>query len=58
MRGITVGSVTQFEDMNRAISAHQWRPTVDRTFELEAANDALALMVSKTHFGKIVIETA
>lgn len=58
VRGITVGSRTQFEDMNRAISAHQWRPTVDRTYPLEAANDALALMVSKTHFGKIVIETA
>jgi NADPH:quinone reductase-like Zn-dependent oxidoreductase len=58
VRGITVGNRTQFEAMNRALTAHQWRPPVDRVFELEAANDALALMQSKTHFGKIVIATA
>jgi NADPH:quinone reductase-like Zn-dependent oxidoreductase len=57
VRGITVGSRTQFEAMNRAIDTHGWRPTIDRSFPLEGANDALALMASKTHFGKIVVET-
>lgn len=57
VRGITVGNRSQFEAMNRALTAHSWRPPVDRVFELEAANDALALMASKTHFGKIVVAT-
>ena len=58
VRGITVGNRTQFEDMNRALTTHGWRPPIDRVFELEAANDALALMASKSHFGKIVIATS
>lgn len=55
VRGITVGSRSQFEDMNRAIAAHGYRPATDRAFELEAAGEALALMASQKHFGKIVI---
>jgi NADPH:quinone reductase-like Zn-dependent oxidoreductase len=58
VKGITVGNRTQFDDMNRAIALHGYRPVIDRTFPLEGANDALQLMASKTHFGKIVIGTA
>lgn len=58
VRGITVGNRAQFDAMNRALTLHGWKPPVDRVFELEAANDALALMSSKTHFGKIVIATS
>lgn len=56
VRGITVGSRSHFEAMNRAVTAHLYRPVVDRAFPLEAANEAIALMTSQTHFGKIVIE--
>jgi NADPH:quinone reductase-like Zn-dependent oxidoreductase len=55
VRGIYVGSVAMFEDMNRAIAANQLRPVIDRVFPFEQSADALRYMQSAQHFGKIVI---
>jgi NADPH:quinone reductase-like Zn-dependent oxidoreductase len=55
VRGIFVGSVAMFEDMNRAITANQLRPVIDRVFPFEQASDALRYMQSAQHFGKIAI---
>ena len=55
VRGIFVGSVAMFEDMNRAITANQLRPVIDRVFGFEQSADALRFMQSAQHFGKIVI---
>ncbi len=55
IQGIYVGSREMFERMNRAISLHRLRPTVDRTFPFADATEALRYMESATHFGKIVI---
>lgn len=55
VRGIYVGSVSMFEDMNRAIAANQLRPVIDRVFPFEQSADALRYMQSAQHFGKIVI---
>jgi NADPH:quinone reductase-like Zn-dependent oxidoreductase len=55
VRGIYVGSVAMFEDMNRAIAANQMRPVIDRVFPFEQSVDALRYMQSAQHLGKIVI---
>lgn len=55
VRGIFVGSVAMFEDMNRAIAANQLHPVIDRVFPFEQTADALRFMQSARHFGKIVI---
>jgi NADPH:quinone reductase-like Zn-dependent oxidoreductase len=55
VRGIFVGSVAMFEDMNRAITANQLRPVIDRVFPFEQSVDALRYLESAQHFGKIVI---
>jgi NADPH:quinone reductase-like Zn-dependent oxidoreductase len=55
VRGIFVGSVAMFEDMNRAITANQLRPVVDQVFPFEQSVDALRYLQSAQHFGKIVI---
>ena len=55
VRGIFVGSVAVFEDMNRAIASNRLRPVIDRVFPFEQSLDALRFMQSAQHFGKIVI---
>lgn len=55
VRGIFVGSVAMFEDMNRAITANRLRPVVDRVFPFDQSADALRCMESAQHFGKLVI---
>jgi NADPH:quinone reductase-like Zn-dependent oxidoreductase len=55
VRGIFVGSVAMFEDMNRSITANQLRPVIDRVFPFEQSVDALRYLQSAQHFGKIVI---
>jgi NADPH:quinone reductase-like Zn-dependent oxidoreductase len=59
-RGITLGSIsvgsrTDFEAMNRAISMHQLRPVIDRTFPFEEAKEAYRHFEGRGHFGKGVI---
>jgi NADPH:quinone reductase-like Zn-dependent oxidoreductase len=55
VQGIFVGSRDMFEAMNRAITAHQLRPVVDRVFAFEEAREALGYLESGGHFGKVVI---
>jgi NADPH:quinone reductase-like Zn-dependent oxidoreductase len=55
VRGVYVGSVAMFEDMNRAIALHRLRPVIDRVFPFEDARDALRYLESARHFGKLVI---
>ncbi len=55
LQGIYVGSRCMFENMNKAIAAHEMRPVVDRTFPLEDARAAFHCMDKAGHFGKIVV---
>jgi NADPH:quinone reductase-like Zn-dependent oxidoreductase len=53
---IYVGSRAMFEDMNRAITQHQLKPVIDRTFPFEQAREALRYLQDGAHFGKVVIK--
>jgi len=55
VQGIYVGSRTMFEAMNRAISARELRPVIDRTFPFDDARAAYHHMRGASHFGKIVV---
>jgi NADPH:quinone reductase-like Zn-dependent oxidoreductase len=55
VQGIFVGSKEMFAAMNRAITLHHLKPVIDRVFPFEQAGDALRLMESGGHLGKIVI---
>lgn len=56
LQGILVGSREGFEAMSEAISMHEMRPVVDRTFPFKEATAAFEHMASGAHFGKIAIE--
>ena len=56
VHGIYVGSREMFEEMNRAISAHQLRPVVDRVFAFDQAIDAMRYLETGAHFGKVCLE--
>ncbi|KAJ7728323.1 alcohol dehydrogenase superfamily protein [Mycena metata] len=58
LRGLYVGSVPQFNDMNRLIAANPVtaRPVVDRVFPFEEAKAAFAYLTSQAHVGKVVIK--
>lgn len=55
MKGIYVGSRTQFEAMNRAIEVNDIHPVVDREFGFDDAVDALRFLQKGEHVGKVVI---
>ena len=55
LQGVYVGSRQMFEDMNTAMAVNQIKPVIDRVYPFEEAQEALKLMDSATHFGKIVI---
>ena len=55
VRGIYVGSRAMFEAMNRAITRHQTKPAIDRTFKFADAPAACKYLQSGQHFGKVVI---
>jgi NADPH:quinone reductase-like Zn-dependent oxidoreductase len=56
LKGLTVGSREQQEDMVRALEATGIRPVIDRSFPLDAIADAFAYQGSQAHFGKICLE--
>ncbi|KAH9852962.1 NAD-P-binding protein [Lenzites betulinus] len=56
VRGILIGSRTQFEDMNRLISAVKLKPVVDKVFSFEKAREAYEYLTSQKHVGKVVIK--
>ncbi len=53
IRGLEVGSVEDFEAMNRAIAASRLHPIIDRTFPVDQVQDALRYLEAGHHFGKI-----
>ncbi len=55
LQGIYVGSRAMFEDMNRALSAHQTKPIIDQYFDFNQAPDAYRCLEQQGHFGKVVI---
>ena len=55
VRGIFVGSVAMFQDMNRAITANQLRPVIDRVFGFRAIPGCAPLFANRAALGKIVI---
>ncbi|KAJ7119983.1 alcohol dehydrogenase superfamily protein [Mycena crocata] len=57
IRGIFIGSVKQFRDMNKLIEANvdATRPVVDKVFAFKNAKAAFAYFESQAHVGKVVI---
>jgi NADPH:quinone reductase-like Zn-dependent oxidoreductase len=55
LQGIFVGSRDMFEEMNRAISLGNLRPSIDRVFDFGELPEALEYLGSGAHFGKICI---
>lgn len=55
IQGIFVGHREEALAMNRALSLHQLRPIIDKTFPLAETPQALEYMASAGHFGKICI---
>jgi NADPH:quinone reductase-like Zn-dependent oxidoreductase len=55
LQGIFVGSRAMAEDMLRAMTAHEMRPTIDRVFGFSELRDALRYMEKGGHFGKICL---
>ncbi|KAJ3566783.1 hypothetical protein NP233_g6793 [Leucocoprinus birnbaumii] len=60
LRGILIGSVAQFQDMNRLITANpeKTKPVISKTFSFDQAIDALRYLDSAAHVGKVVIKVA
>ncbi|KAH9941008.1 NAD(P)-binding protein [Amylocystis lapponica] len=58
LRGILVGPVVLFEQMNRLIAAQAIRPVVDRVFAFEDAVAAYEHLESQKHVGKVVIKVS
>ena len=57
VRGIAVGSRTQFEELNRAVVANKIKPVIDgKTFKLEQLKEAYQYMLGQKNFGKVVVE--
>ncbi|EJD37483.1 NAD(P)-binding protein [Auricularia subglabra TFB-10046 SS5] len=58
VRGIKIGSRTQFENMNRLFSARQVRPVVDKIFSFDDLVEALQYLDAQKHVGKVVVKVA
>ncbi|KAG6917102.1 hypothetical protein DXG01_003922 [Tephrocybe rancida] len=60
LRGIQIGSVAQFVDMNKLLVAHpdSTRPFIDRVFPFEETKKAYSHLASQAHVGKVVIKVA
>ncbi|MGA2408984.1 MAG: NAD(P)-dependent alcohol dehydrogenase [Candidatus Binataceae bacterium] len=55
IQGILVGSSLMFEEMNRAFTANQVHPIIDRVFPFDLAREGYRHLASGAHFGKVVI---
>jgi len=58
LRGILVGSVAQFKDMNRLLVAKQIKPVVDKVFAFEELKEAYNHLAAQKFVGKIVVKVA
>ncbi|KAF8897949.1 hypothetical protein CPB85DRAFT_1229322 [Mucidula mucida] len=58
LRGILIGSVAQFKDMNRLLESNPetTRPLIDKVFAFDEAIKAYAYLQSQAHVGKVVIK--
>jgi NADPH:quinone reductase-like Zn-dependent oxidoreductase len=55
LQGIMVGSRAMFEEMNRAMTANEVHPEIDRIFPFTEAREAYRYLESGAHFGKVCI---
>lgn len=55
IRGITVGSRTQFDAMNAEIALQGMRPVVDKVYAFADVQAGLRHICANTHFGKICV---
>ncbi|WP_259068607.1 zinc-dependent alcohol dehydrogenase family protein [Mucilaginibacter sp. X4EP1] len=55
LQGINVGSKEMFNRMNKALEIYNIRPVIDKVFAFEEAKEALTLLESASHFGKLCI---
>lgn len=55
VQGVFVGPRKCFEDLNAALTTHQIKPVVDKTFAYTDARDAIEYVANGSHFGKVVI---
>jgi NADPH:quinone reductase-like Zn-dependent oxidoreductase len=56
IKGVTVGSREQQEEMIEALEANGIRPEIDSRFALDKIAEAFAHQASQKHFGKICLE--
>lgn len=56
IKGVTVGSRQEQEDMVEALEVNAIRPIIDSSFALDKIADAFAHQASQKHFGKICLE--
>ncbi|KAJ7431055.1 NAD-P-binding protein [Mycena galericulata] len=54
-RGVQIGSVELFRQMNMFIEEHGIRPVVDRVFAFAELREAYEYLQAQTHVGKIVV---
>ncbi|MCB9639330.1 MAG: NAD(P)-dependent alcohol dehydrogenase [Myxococcales bacterium] len=55
LQGVIVGHREHFESMNRMISLHRLRPSIDRVFPVDEVEEAFSWMAQGSHFGKICL---
>ncbi|MGD6741579.1 zinc-dependent alcohol dehydrogenase family protein [Streptomyces sp. BH106] len=55
LRSVSVGSRSDFEEMNRDIARHRLTPVIDRVIAFEEAPEVFAGVENRGHFGKVVI---
>ncbi len=56
IQGVIVGSKLDFENMNKAVSAHQLKPVISDVFPFTESKQAIQHLKSGSHFGKVCIE--
>lgn len=56
IKGLTVGSRQEQEELVRALEANPIQPVIDRRYPLDEIADAFRHQESQTHFGKICLE--
>jgi len=55
IQGVFVGPRETFQEMNRAIEQHKFRPVIDKVFPFAEARQALEHVSAGSHFGKVCI---
>jgi len=58
VRGILIGSRTQFEDLVRLVDTTGLKPVVDKVFAFEETRAAYEYLESQQHVGKVCVQVA